>query len=322
MGEVHTGLLHHSVAVSSTLATSLIDLVPGERPRSSERPIAHVLSPDLLTGVDCLLQTSSGGKVRAVGTAVSRAAITGGHVLQGSAYVALTRSEGNCRMPWSHYLSVPGVLETVGKVDWKRLAEGFLGGKQPAGHLDLGAIGSRAMDKIQGSTGLDHKTAFRSSRTKVRWVAIPSDAEDRFITFVIENSTTRTLRLAHSGADIRAKVDLFEDLALHDWLLTTLLTLIERSRIGSGTRSEVINRLRPAIDFLLHLWMPAARVDQALVDLWHALDQRPGLSRQWQINVERVRDQMALGTIERAELQLAREGEVVHGRQRIPGNPQ
>ena len=84
MGEVNTGLLRHSTAVSETVASTLVDLVPGIRVRGSKRPIAYVQSPDLLTGIDCPLPVSSGAKVRAVGTAVSRAAITGGHVLQGS----------------------------------------------------------------------------------------------------------------------------------------------------------------------------------------------------------------------------------------------
>lgn len=300
MGEVHTGLLHHSTAVSPAQATRLLQLVPGERVRRSERPIAHALSPELLTGVDCLLPTASGMKVRAVGTAVSRAGITGGHVVQGSAYTRVTRGEAVRRLPWSHYLALPGVVETIGKADGTHLADGFLNGRPPAGHLDLGAIGQRVLDSVQHNKDhLDHRTAFRTSRTRLRWVLLPAGRQPS-ITFAIDDETTRTVRLtAHDAVDVAAHVELCEDLALHDWLLTTLLALIERSRIGSGSRLAVVQRLRPAIDFLLHLWMPAARIHPTLAELWHSLDTRPGLSRQWQVNVDRVRDQLALGAIER-----------------------
>ena len=299
MGEVHTGLLQNSTAVSAVLADRLLALVPGDQVLRSERPISHALSPALLTGVDGQLSASSGARVRAIGTAVSRAAITGGHVLQGSAFITLTRGTADRRLPWSHYLALPGIVEVVGKADGSRLADGFLAAAPPAGQLNLGAIGGRVMDRVQGSSDLDHRPAFRSARTKLRWAVTPDSTGSDIVTFALESPTTRTVRLTHAGTDVRAQAQLFEDLALHDWLLTTLLALIERSRIGATTRTEVIKRLRPAIDFLLHLWMPAARVDQALAGLWYGLDQRPGLSRQWQVNVDRVRDQMALSAIER-----------------------
>jgi hypothetical protein len=118
------------------------------------------------------------------------------------------------------------------------------------------------------------------------------------VVFGISDDKARTVRLPYRDLDVAAQAALCEDLALHDWLLTTLLSLIERSRIGSGSRSEIVRRLQPAVDYLLHLWMPAARIDQALADVWHCVEQSPGFSRQWQINVDRVRDQLALGTME------------------------
>jgi hypothetical protein len=298
MGEVNTGLLQHSIAVSTATASKLLDLIPGERVRRSERPIAHVRSPELLVGIDCPLPESSGAKVRAVGTAVSRAAITGGHVLQGSAYVRVVRSQGERREAWSHYLSLPGVVETIGRIDGQRLADGFLRGPSE-GQLDLGAIGRWAMDLVQDQTLIDHRSAFRSKRTRLRWVITTAGTAGPSATFSVKNDITRTIRLALDDSDIQPQIELCEDLALHDWLLTTLLSLIDRSRIGSGRRTEVVDRLRPAIDFLLPLWMPGARTDQTLAQLWQALDHRPGLSRQWQVNVDRVRDQLSLGIIER-----------------------
>lgn len=299
IGEVHTGLLLNSGPVSSAVAGTLLELTLGERVRRFDRPIAHARSPDLLTGFDCALPTSSGAKVRAVGTAISRAAITGGHLLQGSTFVTVVRSRAERRLPWSHYLARPGLAESLGKVEPKTVVDGFLDGKSPTGHLDLGAVSRRTMDTVQIKAELDHKAAFRSSRTKLRWVVTTTDSTRRSITFAVRSDLTRTVRLPHRDLAVTALVELCEDLALHDWLLTTLLSLINRSRIGSGSRSEVIDRLRPAIDYLLHLWMPAARIDPGLTQLWQALEQRPGFSRQWQVNVDRVRDQLAIGTIEK-----------------------
>jgi hypothetical protein len=59
----------------------------------------------------------------------------------------------------------------------------------------------------------------------------------------------------------------------------------------------VVQRLRPAVEHLLHLWMPAARGDEAGAALWAGLERRPGLARQWDALVHRVRDQLALGAI-------------------------
>jgi hypothetical protein len=93
---------------------------------------------------------------------------------------------------------------------------------------------------------------------------------------------------------VSAIVDLCEDLALHDWLLTALLSIIEQSQIGVEQPAQSVLRLRPAVDHLLHLWMPAARLRGVPVLAWDALESRPGLSRQWDASVRRVRDQMAM----------------------------
>lgn len=303
MGEVHTGLLHHSSAVSPAAATRLLDVVLGERVLRSDRPISYVASPSQLTGVDCLLPASSGAKIRGVGTVVSRTALTGGHVLQGSAYVQVRRSALARRLPWSHYLDRPGIVETLGKADGRQLADGFLEAKPAGAYLDLASIARLAMDSIQDQRDLDHRSAFRSSRTRFRWVVAPDSADQKHVVFGVFNDVTRTVRLPASSVDVTAVARLCEDLALHDWLLTTLLSLIERSRIGVGSRATVVQRLQPAVDFLLHLWMPAARVDRTLVEVWDGVEQSSGLSRQWKVNVDRIRDQLALGAMEKSSAQ-------------------
>ncbi len=299
LGEVHTGLLQNHASVTQRVATQILDLLIGEQVRRFERPIVHAVSPDLLTGVDCRLATSSGARVRGIGTAVSRAAITGGHVLQGSAYTQVVKSDADRRLPWSHYLSRPGVVETLGKTDPADIAGGFLTAKQALESLDLGAISGRVMDLVQRSSGLDRTPPFRMARTRLRWViavdaAQPAASRARF---TIDNDTVRTLRFTVVENDLLAAIELCEDLALHDWLLTALLELIERSQIGARSRPQVVDRLRTAIDYLLHLWMPTARLKESLLPLWGSLERQPGFTKQWEASVNRIRDQVALSTI-------------------------
>ncbi|MGH4008996.1 MAG: SCO2521 family protein [Pseudonocardiaceae bacterium] len=299
LGEVHTGLLRNRASVTQHLATQVLSLLLGERVRRYERPIVHAVSPDLLTGVDCRLATSSGARVRGIGTAVSRAAITGGHVLQGSTYAQVVKSDTDRRLPWSHYLSRPGAIETLGKADRADLAGGFLTAMQAPVNLDLGAISGRMMDVVQRSKELDHALPFKMARTRLRWVVTLDAAQSAAsrAKFTIDSATVRTLQLTVVENDLLAAVELCEDLALHDWLLTALLKMIERSQIGASPRPQVVERLRPAIDYLLHLWMPTARLNESVLPLWESLERQPGFTKQWEASVSRIRDQVALSTI-------------------------
>jgi hypothetical protein len=297
LGEVHTGLLQHSTSVPQTSSVQLLAIVLGERVRQSTRPIAYAVSPERLTGVDCRLATVSRARVRGVGTVVSRASITGGHVLQGSTFTRVVKCGADRRLPWSHYMSRPGVVETVGKADQADLADGFTETKRGLPNLDLGAVSDRLMDEVQVSRGLDRRPPFRMARTRLRWVVAHERSGQPGVRFSIEDDTLRTMAVEVDVDDARSVAAFCEDLALHDWLLTTLLDLIERSQIGDGSRARVIDRLRPAIDYLLHLWMPAARVDQAVLPLWESLERRPGFTKQWRAMVDRIRDQVAVGTV-------------------------
>jgi hypothetical protein len=244
------------------------------------------------------LATSSGCRVRGIGTAVSRATITGGRVLQGSAYAHVIKGDADRRLPWSHYLSQPGVIETLGKTDFADLAGGFLAAKPAPVSLDLGAVSGRVMDMVQQSSEFDRKPPFRMARTRMRCIVAFNEAEhkDSRAQFTIDNATARTLRLTVDAKDLPAAVEFCEDLALHDWLLTALLRLIEHSRDRSA-RPQLINGLHPVIDHLLHLWMPAARLDRSMLPLWRSLEQQPGFTKQWTASVSWVRDQVALSTI-------------------------
>jgi hypothetical protein len=298
LGEVHTGLLQHSSPLPADRGALALALVPGERVRRSERPIAYAVSPDTLTGIDCAIATRSGRRTRAVGTAVSRACLTGGHIMQGSTFLNVMRGSTDRRLPWSHYLAKPGVVETIGRTDPEDLVHGFLVPEVPVGTLDLGAMSGRAMDAVQQRARLDRKPPFKMWRTRLRWAAraAAEDGAEPRVRFTIEEGNVRTVAVTVPAGAAGHVLELCEDLALHDWLLTALLQIIDRGRIGALPRGEVVRRLAPAVDHLLHLWMPAARVDRSLLGVWESIERRPGFTRQWQAGVDRVRDQVAVST--------------------------
>jgi hypothetical protein len=100
-----------------------------------------------------------------------------------------------------------------------------------------------------------------------------------------------------------------EDFALHDWLLTTLGQVLEQAS-RTKVAEESIDILRPAIERLLHLWMPGAHVDPVMLTLWDTLQQRPGFDRQWNSQVTRIRDQISLQTLQALQY-------VKHSRQQL-----
>lgn len=302
VGEIHTGLLHQSFAVSPAAAAQLLRMVHGERIARSDRPISHVSSPPTLTGVDCLLPTDNGARVHGVGTVRSQSSITGGHIVQGTAYATVHRGASDRRQPWSHYLARPGTVETLTKVNVDAVIGGFLRNYSTADQLDLEAIGRRAVDTVQQAKDLDHRSAVRLPRTRFRFVVSVAGPQTQptspTITFSLVDDVTRTVQLDGGSATLDAQIELIGDVARHDWLLTAVLLVLERSRIGNDSRPLVLERLKPALDHLLHLWMPAARTDAALNEVWRALEERPGFSRQWQVNVGRIRDQVTLGWLD------------------------
>ncbi|MEV0645706.1 SCO2521 family protein [Phytomonospora sp. NPDC050363] len=295
VGEVHTALLQHSAAAHLDRAGELLDLVIGDRVRTSERPIAYAASPELLTGIDCTLPTAGGAHVRGIGTVTTRALLTGGRILQGSTYGHVVKSRHTRRMPWSHYLSQPGIIEAVGKADIKQLADGFrnpIAGTESI--IDLGSISGRTIDAVQAKT--DRDKPIESERTRLRWVAVEGDQHNSLM-FSIDAEHHRTARFPAGNQEPAVLAELAADIAVHDWLLTTTLAFVEKVGIGSKGRDGVIKGLRPLIDHILHLWMPAARLHPSLSELWESLERRPGFSRQWNTLIARIRDQLMLATI-------------------------
>jgi len=296
IGEVHSALLSHSHAVNADRIHEALDVVVGARPHRSERPNRYAASVERFVGVDCGLATPQRSRVRGVGTVAYRSVVTGGRVVQGSAYTSVAPSLVSRRLPWSHYLATPGVVETIGTVAAADLVAGFSGPADQPDTLRLEDISGRTLDLTQERcVGLDRQPPVRGRRIRLRWTSVEAD-EPPTVTFVI-GTTIRHLHLRGRGLDAATAVTFAEDVALHDWLLTTLIRVLDAARIGLRPTRDVVDRLRPAIDELLHLWMPAARSEGTAQRLWNVLEHRPGFSRQWRAGVNRVRDQLALGAV-------------------------
>jgi hypothetical protein len=296
-GEVHTGLLRGRDPVTPDQARCLLDLVVGEPVLVSHRPIAYVRSPDIPVGVDCGIGGTR--RVRGIGTALQHATLTGGHVVQGSAATTLVPADGAARRPWSHYLTRPGVIETLGRTRWDEVAANLSGPERPGDALDLGAMAGRTADRVQRSTSRSGPARLRAARTRLRWTA--RVGEEPGIRFSVRSDGLRLLDLSVAGVrpgPARGLTALAEDIALHDWLLSTVLEIVGKSAVGVIERHAALQRLLPAIDYLLHLWMPGARGDEMSEAVWAALDRLAGFARQWETLVHRIRDQLSAGAVE------------------------
>jgi hypothetical protein len=297
IGEVHTGLLLTSAAVSADTAAELLAIMPGGSVRSRQRPIRYAWSPEVLTGVDCSAPLAERQEVRIVGTPATQLSLTDGHIIQAGTHATFSYDYTGRRRPWAHYLARPGIVEVLGKASAESLATGFLRGPATSKALDLGAVNVRTLAAIQRSERLDRTPPFRSRRTRLRWAAESSDGAQEIV-FTLGADGLRTVRLRTAEPDPRALADFCADLALHDWLLSTLLDIVDRAVARSRPAAELISMLRPGIDHLVHAWMPAAHVSRSLDRFWQELDLRSGFSLQWQKTVERIRDQLSVRLIE------------------------
>lgn len=297
IGEVHTGLLLTSAAVPADTTATLLAVVPGGSVRTRQRPIRYAWSPEVLTGVDCLAPGAGQREVRLVGTPATRVSLTDGHIVQAGTHATLKHDTSGRRRPWSHYLAQPGVLEVLGTESAENLATAFLGAPANVSTLDLGGVNIRALATIQRSSQLDHNPPFRSRKTRLRWSAEPPGSRQEMV-FTLCADGLRTVRLRTDESDPRALADFCADLALHDWLLSTLLELVDRAVARRRPATDLIRMVRPGIDHLVHAWMPAAHVSRTLTGIWQEFDLRSGFSLQWQKTVERIRDQLSVGIIE------------------------
>jgi hypothetical protein len=290
LGEIRTCLLQNSRAVPRSSVDTLLRLRLGERVRLSERPISQGISPQTVTGVDCQLANASGARCRGVGTVGARAVLTSGHVLQGSAYVTVNRGDHDHRLPWSRYLAEPAVLQTIGKYNPVDLAEGFLAAVSAVsatGTLDLGAVTERLIASVQRNSLLDDRPPILTRRTHLRWAARIDPGNTRASAdLVVVDDKVRTMHLMLPVSDLAEVIGYCEDVAFHDWALSTLARLIEKTPV------ESVGKLRPAADHLLQLWMPCAHVGSSMVPMWESLDRRSGFTRHWERLATHVRDRL------------------------------
>jgi hypothetical protein len=298
IGEVHTGFLLTSAAVSDDTAAALLAIVPGRSVRTRQRPIRYACSPEALTGVDCFAPFHEGREIRVVGTPVTQLSLTDGRIIQAGTHATFHHDQAGRRRPWAHYLAQPGVLEVLGKASQESLATGFLRGAATTAALDLAAVNVRALGSVQRGAGLDRNPPFRGRQTRLRWSAESSEPGRQEITFTLGADGLRTVRLRAAEPDPRALATFCADLALHDWLLSTLLDIVDRALARSRPAAELVSMLRPATDHLVHAWMPAAHASKTLDRVWQELDLGAGFSLQWQTTVQRIRDQLSVGVIE------------------------
>jgi hypothetical protein len=296
IGEIHTGVLQNSGPITTETSVELLGLTSHQRVRSWERPVRQAASPPVLTGVDCPLPAASGSVRRAVGTVSAEARVTAGRLLQASARARVVPSAERRRLAWSHYLTRPGTVEVLGDLKPGDVADGFVRRPPQAGTLDLGGVCAGLMGRIQASPALDRGAPFRASRTRLRWTATAGSGSS--VRFAIEPEGLRTLDVVAPGELLGELELLAQDVALHDWLLTAVSALIEQAGIGGRERSAVVAHLRPAVDNLLHAWMPGARLPGGLVPFRDEIERVSGLSRQWETAVDRIRDQLALAVVE------------------------
>jgi hypothetical protein len=301
VGEVDTGQLRgRDPSSSDGDGRSLVELVAGERVLVHTRPRSYVRSPERPVGVDCAL-----GPVRGIGTALQRAAITDNEVVQGSAYATIVPSAHTARRPWSHYLAQPGRIETLGKPRWDAIADALGGPDRVPAVLDLGAVAQRATNEVQGAargavvaamkeaTTAGPDDSFRAARCRLRWVARPGRSLSG-VHFEVHDRRLRLLRFTAGECDADRLAAACEDIALHDWLLSTLIESVRKSAAGLRPRTDTLRRLGPAVDHLLHLWMPAARADELTEAMWTVLERRAGFTRQWTTLATRIRDQFSV----------------------------
>jgi hypothetical protein len=307
LGEIHTGLLQHSTALAADRVAELLDLVEGDTVLSARRPLGYAVSPDLPTGVDCALPTRAGRKTRAAGALLGRASVTGGRIAQVSVSAELEAATVNRRLPWSHYIARPGRLQSIGRVDLPDVVDGFLrgpfpagrGGQDPAQILDLDAVATQLLDRVQRSELVDRRAPFRSPRTVLRWAVTVDErwAQAGRALFTVESDNVRTVEMSLGPEDALAARELCEDLALHDWLLTTVTGLVGEVISSPWPAEAKAVRLRPIAEHLLHLWMPGVRVPASMAPVWAEVEQRPGFTRQWMSAVDWIRDQLVAGSV-------------------------
>lgn len=301
LGEVRTGLLPESTALTSGSAEDLLTLVHGRRVQSRERPVEWTRSPVVAEGIDCRLVTPTRSRVRVVGTVVTQAVVFGGRILQSSAQTTVIAGAGSTRRSWRHYLDRIGVIETLTRTNddiGSQLVEGFLWAADPeAANLDLGAIAARVHTRVRCNPMLNQRPPLRTGATRLRWAALLRPGETPSMSFILCDDETRLASVVVGDESELGAVQRFcEDLAVHDWLLSVLTDVISESDLAEATGTSPVQAFAPLLEHLAHLWLPGAVTPEALHGLWVRLEAEAACSRQWHAGVGRLRDRLAVAT--------------------------
>ncbi|RMI33257.1 SCO2521 family protein [Nocardia stercoris] len=313
-GEVRTCLLPSATALTRTEACDLLALMPGRDISWRERPGSLAVSPSLAVGVDChvhlgasaddAVASAATATAQIVGTVATRVVLAGGIVLQSSVNTRLVRAADRRRQTWSHYIRRRGVAEVISPLPDRAtaidaLVEGYLRGRPHPHVLDLASIGERLLGRIRSDPLLDQQPPLAAGATRLRWTAVIGGAAGPSASLRMNDDTTRSVRLIlRQESDLVAAQRFCEDLAAHDWLLTVLsagLADADRYRPRSPERHDILAAL---LDTLTGLWMPGAHTPASMRSLWTALQADPGLTRQWAALVERLRDRVAVATLD------------------------
>ncbi|MFC5289756.1 SCO2521 family protein [Actinokineospora guangxiensis] len=297
LGEVRTSLLHNSLPLPAKAVVDLLSLRPGRQVAATERPINRTLSADSLVGVDCVVASEPRTRARGIGTVASRAVVVGGLVAQASSRARLEWTAHTERKPWAHYARHRGTVEVLGKLSPEQAVAGFLMPVARPESLDLGAICQRTLTLVQGRPQLDHVTKLRTRPTTLRWTAVTDDDAPPSVHLRIEDETNRTVRLVLPSALVDEAARFCEDLAVHDWLYTTLGRIVEQAERDIARGADPMEVLGAALSLLVRMWMPGAHVPPALRELWQQLETTPGFTWSWGQQVAWVRDQVAMRTL-------------------------
>ncbi|MFD6451135.1 MULTISPECIES: SCO2521 family protein [unclassified Nocardia] len=302
LGEVRTCLLPNSAALSRDAAVDLLDVVLGRPGLSRERPLDWAESPRLAVGIDCQLVPHV--RSRGVGTVATNALVIGGRVLQSSAHaiVAPAATSSGRRQTWAHYLGRVGTVELLTGASATiadRLVVGFLSTARAADPvLDITAISTRLLTKVHSDVRLDRQPPLLVEPTRLRWAARVVPGAQASVLFGLHQDRTRTALVTVGSADDLPEVRRYcQDLAVHDWLLTAVIDVIEDAEFAQTSGSTPESVLAPALQHLAHLWMPSAHTPPLLRCLWEQLENDPGFSRQWNARIGQLRDRVAVATL-------------------------
>lgn len=290
LGAVETCLVQNTSALTDEVGRELLQLIPGRTVSRVDYPVKRAVSPDQLEGVDCRLRLNGkGGRARGIGTVAWHAVLSGGRVLQGSAYSRLVTATADYRRSWDHYLRQPGVIEVIGKHDPIALEDGYLkvtdAQSEAAEGLDLAAIGNKAVHAVHRSAGdkrLDYRTPLNTTPGQLRWAAILQQGGRQTVGIRKEaGKNSYSLRLTGSPDDLKTFVRFAEDLALHVWLLAVAASANEKA-----TRGEAARVVPVFMDELYGLWLPAR--GRVLRRLWAGVLEVTGYQDRWEIEINRL----------------------------------